>query len=464
MATPRLYLLRRPLSNGIGALLAICAAPAHATVVLSCTDDGPTDIANLRNSIGNTGDGGTVDLSTLACSEIALKLGQIVIGQGTLTLKGPGSAALAITGISNGTQQHARLFDHQGGDVLTVQDLTVRDGYLDAGGANANGGCIKSAGSVVLDHAVVTQCLATSTGVGAGVLAQGGGIFAATDLTLRNSVVSGNQAGLTTVPAFGGGVFVGSGTLKMYDSTLSGNKSGTSGAFGYSGGAFVVGSILISGSTISGNIATARGGGLSAGGPGSSATISNSTISGNSALAGVGGGALLINVLDVTIDHSTIAFNHAGSSSGQFAAYAPGVAIYAPGAAQLNVTLQSSLFSNNAFGPTPVQYDLSIKSGAVLAGANNLVHITGSDVPGGTKLGTQAAAELGPLRNNGGPTLTHALASNSVAIDTGNNFGSPPNDQRGAPFARISGAQVDIGAYEYDQSDIIFSTGFEGIP
>jgi hypothetical protein len=244
---------------------------------------------------------------------------------------------------------------------------------------------------------------------------------------------------------------------------LSGNRAGTNGAYGYFGGAIVGGSILISGSTISGNIATNRVGGLAAGGPGSTATISNSTISGNSALANLGGGALL-SMLNVDINHSTVAFNHAGSAAGQFAAYAPGVTIYAQGAGQINVTLQSSLFSNNSFGPTSIQYDLSIKSGSVLAGANNLVHITGSDVPAGTKLGTQAAAMLGPLRDNGGPTLTHALASNSAAIDNGNNFGTPPNDQRGAPFARLSGAQVDIGAYEYDQSDIIFSTGFEGIP
>jgi len=465
MATPHSeHWLRRPLVTSIGAVLAFCAGPAHATVVLSCTDDGNADIANLRNSISNTGDGGTVDLSTLACSEIALHLGQIVIVQSALTLKGPGSGALAITGIYNGTQQHYRLFDHQGSGVLTLQDLTIRDGYLDAGGANANGGCIKSAGSVVLDHVAVTQCLATSTGIGAGALAQGGGIYAASGLTLRNSVVSGNKAGLDMVPAFGGGVFVGSGTLKMYDSTLSGNKAGTNGAYGYFGGGTVAGSILISGSTISGNIATSRVGGLSAGGPGSTATISNSTISGNSAIAGLGGGALLINVLSIDIDHSTVAFNHAGSATGQFSAYAPGVAIYAPGSAQINVALQSSLFSNNSFGPTSIQYDLSIETGAVLAGANNLVHVTGSDVPPGTKLGTQAAAMLGPLRDNGGPTLTHALASNSAAIDTGNNSGALPNDQRGAPFARLSGAQVDIGAYEYDQNDIVFSAGFEGIP
>ena len=65
---------------------------------------------------------------------------------------------------------------------------------------------------------------------------------------------------------------------------------------------------------------------------------------------------------------------------------------------------------------------------------------------------------LGPLQNNGGPTQTHALLSNSNAIDTGDDCvdynGNPlPTDQRG--FARIVDgnsdgfAFCDIGAFEY---------------
>ena len=56
------------------------------------------------------------------------------------------------------------------------------------------------------------------------------------------------------------------------------------------------------------------------------------------------------------------------------------------------------------------------------------------------------------LQDNGGPTLTHALAPASVAIDAGDALFQPQGnnqfDQRGATFARISGQVVDIGAYE----------------
>jgi hypothetical protein len=58
---------------------------------------------------------------------------------------------------------------------------------------------------------------------------------------------------------------------------------------------------------------------------------------------------------------------------------------------------------------------------------------------------------LGPLANNGGPTLTIALLPGSPAIDAGNNAIIPPGvttDQRGPGFARIAGGTVDIGAFE----------------
>jgi hypothetical protein len=63
---------------------------------------------------------------------------------------------------------------------------------------------------------------------------------------------------------------------------------------------------------------------------------------------------------------------------------------------------------------------------------------------------------LGPLADNGGATLTHALMPGSPAIDTGSNAlavdasGSPlANDQRGSDFDRIFSTTVDIGAFEF---------------
>jgi hypothetical protein len=55
---------------------------------------------------------------------------------------------------------------------------------------------------------------------------------------------------------------------------------------------------------------------------------------------------------------------------------------------------------------------------------------------------------LGPLANNGGPTPTHALASNSPAINEGANPRSLATDQRGASYQRVAGGRADIGAFE----------------
>lgn len=63
---------------------------------------------------------------------------------------------------------------------------------------------------------------------------------------------------------------------------------------------------------------------------------------------------------------------------------------------------------------------------------------------------------LGPLADNGGPTLTHALLPGSPALDAGNIgiIDPPMYDQRGVPFLRIVDGNVpadvviDIGAYE----------------
>ena len=57
---------------------------------------------------------------------------------------------------------------------------------------------------------------------------------------------------------------------------------------------------------------------------------------------------------------------------------------------------------------------------------------------------------LGPLQDNGGATLTHALLPGSPAINAGDpNFTPPPfYDQRDNPFVRVFNGRVDIGAFE----------------
>jgi hypothetical protein len=80
-------------------------------------------------------------------------------------------------------------------------------------------------------------------------------------------------------------------------------------------------------------------------------------------------------------------------------------------------------------------------------------------------------ANLGPLQDNGGPTLTHGLLPGSPAIDAGDNADAPPYDQRGPGFPRIVNEIIDIGAFEVqdkqasvDQNPGLSPTTVDAIP
>jgi hypothetical protein len=106
-----------------------------------------------------------------------------------------------------------------------------------------------------------------------------------------------------------------------------------------------------------------------------------------------------------------------------------------------SVTLLSTILAGNTAvdnGP-----DLN---GSVLSFGYNLV----GNNQGATNLTIfdfqNVAANLGPLQDNGGPTLTCAPLQGSLAIGYGSSAGAPGTDQRGVP--RPQGAAVDIGAVE----------------
>jgi hypothetical protein len=202
-----------------------------------------------------------------------------------------------------------------------------------------------------------------------------------------------------------------------------------------------------------------------------------STVSGNSSGGLVGG--IGVNSSTTKIYNSTIAFNTASGATANAQVYGPGLALNAA-FGPMSVTLSSSLLSNNTYD-TGIESDLTTANSSTHAitfnasPANNLIRtsyvppLAASQLPGDTLSGS--CPLLGPLRNNGGPTLTHALLSGSIAIDHGRNAKSLVEDQRGVladamPFKYPlpSGPFADIGAYEVTQADIVFNGGFDGCP
>lgn len=399
--------------------------PSAATwPVSTCADDGP---GSLRAAVAAAADGDSIDLTTLTCATITLETGAIEVDVDSLEFAGPGRANLAIDG-----NQLDRAFVHPHGGTLAFRDLTIRGGHVRATGFDVTGGgCIASAGYLVLEDAAVVNCYAGGEG------AYGGGVYAYS-LNMTRSSLSGNFArGIhedAGTAAFGGGAFVY--TMQLQDSTVSGNvvdHSVHEGRTSYDiGGALIsVRGGFVSGSTINANFANGRGGGIATF---TSMTVSNSTFSGNVAADGVGGGLFVRRPATVGIGNSTIFANHAALGGG-------GLWLGATSA-----TLDSSIVQGNS-ADAGLPADIDDAYSLTITGSNNLIAVVGANVsvPADT---LTVDAMLGPLLDNGGPTHTHALLAGSPALNAGNNAANVSFDQRGDGYARVTGTATDIGAFE----------------
>lgn len=159
----------------------------------NCNDAGP---GSLREKIGLASEGDTVDLSGLTCATITLTTGQIVVPQSELTIHGPGRDALTIDANHAGRALYltSKYTDDK---AVVIEDLTIANGAV-----IGSGGCVLSAGHLAFDGVKVRDCEATAEGTKS---ANGGGIMALGNVSLANSIVSGNRA-TGPAAAAGGGV------------------------------------------------------------------------------------------------------------------------------------------------------------------------------------------------------------------------------------------------------------------
>jgi len=235
-----------------------------------------------------------------------------------------------------------------------------------------------------------------------GVYNDAAGILATGQLTLNRTIVR-NNTNNGDWTSEGGGIRTIT-NLSIYNSTIQNNLS-PSGA-----GIFnTFGTLTIVNSTISGNVATGGGGGIN--NLGGNVITNNVTITGNQDSA-AGGGIHNEGGGTVTLKNTILAGN-----SSNFANDCNGTI----GTAGYNLIGDTS---NCGFTPA----------------TGDLVNIS---------------AQLDDLKDNGGPTPTHALMSSSPAIDAGNPLLGSCDciDQRGTSRP-VDGDQdgtatCDIGAFEY---------------
>jgi hypothetical protein len=260
-------------------------------------------------------------------------------------------------------------------------------------------------------------------------------------LTISNGLAF---AHLPYEPAGGGGIH-NRGTLVIADCAVTENASGTifSGD-AKGGGIYNGGTLTIVNSTVSRNSVHSWdylgvGGGIY---NGSKLTLINSTVSHNTAgsLSGSGYGAGVYNALNRTLKiyHTTIVRNGGDEFGG-----ALGGGIFDLGQLHMH---NSIVASNNRS-----KFSGSDLYGSLTTSRYNLIGSArgGSGYSRDTDL-LDVDPLLGPLADNGGTTLTHALLPGSPAIDAGDpNPADPPEwDQRGPGFPRIVNGRIDIGALE----------------
>jgi predicted outer membrane repeat protein len=400
-----------------------------------------------------------------------------------------------------------------GGGIYLNEDetLTITGTEIDGNEAlrnnSAGGGIYVTESDLTLDNTTVTNNQAELPGGGVYI----GGTPSCVEnpenpdnfhnlIIQNNSTISGNTA------KRGGGIFTTScDLLTITDSVIDGNTA-TEGSFGHGGGIYANWTTTIARSTISGNKSEQEDGGgiYFENDYDEPLTISESTFSGNS--AGDDGGGIFNNTAPVTITNSTLITNTASNNGGGISnnngtaiiinstlitntANSEGGGIYNNDIADIvNSTFSGNDaeagggISNNGGTADIVNSTLITNTASTIGGgiyntggtatlANTIVaaSISGDDYAGDapTMLGENIVEDssvtgigvnntnpqLGPLADNGGPTLTLLPLEGSPAIDAGSDAvavdaqGDPlTTDQRG--FNRISGGTVDIGAVE----------------
>jgi CSLREA domain-containing protein len=426
------------------------ACDAHCTLreaIIAANADRDRDVINLPP--------GTYRLSILGRGENHSASGDLDILE-RVDLRGSGRDTTIIDAGGIDRVLHVHRMDYRPGVESTkILDVTITGGEVRH---HERGGGILVEGALAIEHSAVESNVAHGDHAAGGGIANCGSL-SVTDVTIRYNATVGDSGG-------GGGIWNARGTLSLVDSTINENRtdgfaahgaglsseSGTvsilratlseNDALGISsdgGGVWARSSTFsVIGCTVSANTAVGflGGGGLWLGA--STVVVINSTVSGN-ATTGVGatGGGIWTDLSTLTLSNTTFSGNSTNGEGAQGGAVWHGRGI---------VVVTNSLFNGECF-----------LESSLLSGGGNIEspgNSCGFDWPGDQSGVSASALALGPLADNGGPTLTHALLAGSTAIDSGRSIACPGMDQRGEQRPRDGDgdghAMCDVGAFEAD--------------
>jgi hypothetical protein len=248
----------------------------------------------------------------------------------------------------------------------------------------------------------------------------GGGLasYYAQQTVVADTIFDANTA------TIGGGVTIRFGATAALNRTTFTRNSATNGDGG--GLDVFTGYVSVNDSTFHANSASEGGGGidLTYGGP---STVTNSTLSDN--LAGYYGGGVLVLRTTGILRYVTLAGNEAGGIH---------VLEHVESHHNLYNVLLAGNTPANCSGQDPDSTGFNLSTDGTCFAA-----INGNQI--------NAPQTLGPLADNGGPTLTHMIPAGSPAHNHGQCIDGLDYDQRGED--RSIGDTCDIGAVERQASD-----------
>ena len=376
------------------------------------------------------------------------------------------------------------------GGALYVKDGSLTSNYLYITGNSATAATAQGGGLYTKNSTVDLTNPIISANVTTGSNSAGGGFAAINSTTtLQNPLIAFNTTTGTQSP--GGGMFVSGGSMSIQDGTFllnqtqgasspggaiannnadltlertTINDNTAAGLNSHGGGIYHSGgNLTILSSTLSNNETTeagSQGGGIytNTGPLGSNtALLFNSTVSGNTAThqgGGVHNAGGLLQIQYSTITNNSVPF------------YGNGAGVASAGNGSTSTQVRSSIIAGNLTtyedpGPNPLPNPDSDVDSVGTTPINSFVsqgyNVIGNGLPLALGAFNQTGDQTGitdpgllALGFNGGTTQTHALASNSPAVNAGDpnalGIGNvPTTDQRGE--ARIV-ATIDIGAFE----------------
>jgi hypothetical protein len=219
------------------------------TIVLTA----PTASPYILTAVNNTTDGAT-GLPVISGGS------KKKVAADNLTIIGNGNT-IGRTTVS-GTPRF-RLFDVASGASLTLENVTLQNGFASGMGVSADGGGIYNQGTLVLSQVTIQN----NDAFGLGSSGAGGGIWSNGSLTLENSTILANVANTLgwDYLAFGGGIYIAGGTANITGSTFgstfnsyAGNSA--QGSLAYGGALYVAaGTVTLSGDTLDYNAAEGSG-------------------------------------------------------------------------------------------------------------------------------------------------------------------------------------------------------------